>query len=328
MLLHEKIYISNQITAFESKALNAKPANTNYSVECICNTENETSIFYLSSGKQIQILHLFSGKQRDTSTYSVGLQVGGLYRELSVIAIRNFAGILDAASDGSWSLRNSKGQFEKIPNLVEETRIQAAILESYLERRGVILPAGYLSCKVILANSDCRALPSVTLHQEVLSYDKWMQLKEESRGGFREWLRHMFSRVERDVSDKIDKKLRFILSTSPAWDRLELKGSQQIYGEFLGFKGKKEDVDALKVVKRSKVAKIVKYKPIMFDLLSGGSTVHLFCIPRDYRNEGTSEVERTEVSVRAGTEVVFQPMDAKKAQQFKVKKIACLSLSP
>ncbi|XP_057820432.2 uncharacterized protein LOC131033275 [Cryptomeria japonica] len=249
-------------------------------------------------------------------------------RELSVIAIRNFAGILDAASDGSWSLRNSKGQFEKIPNLVEETRIQAAILESYLERRGVILPAGYLSCKVILANSDCRALPSVTLHQEVLSYDKWMQLKEESRGGFREWLRHMFSRVERDVSDKIDKKLRFILSTSPAWDRLELKGSQQIYGEFLGFKGKKEDVDALKVVKRSKVAKIVKYKPIMFDLLSGGSTVHLFCIPRDYRNEGTSEVERTEVSVRAGTEVVFQPMDAKKAQQFKVKKIACLSLSP
>ncbi|KAH9299469.1 hypothetical protein KI387_031151, partial [Taxus chinensis] len=66
---------------------------------------------------------------------------------------------------------------------------------------------------------------------------------------------------------------------------LELKHNHQMFGEFLGFKGKKEDMDALKVVKRSKVANIVIYKPVMFDLLSGGSNVQLSCIPRDYRNE-------------------------------------------
>ena len=65
-----------------------------------------------------------------------------------------------------------------------------------------------------------------------------------------------------------------------------------------------------------------------FYFAGGGSNVNLFCVPRNYRDEGTSEVERTEVNVRAGTEVIFQPMDAKKAQQFKVKKIICLSLSP
>ncbi|KAH9299468.1 hypothetical protein KI387_031150, partial [Taxus chinensis] len=61
-------------------------------------------------------------------------------------------------------------------------------------------------------------LLSVALQQEVLSYDKWMQLNEESRGGFREWLKRMFSGIERDASDKIDKKICFILSTSPTWD--------------------------------------------------------------------------------------------------------------
>lgn len=35
---------------------------------------------------------------------------------------------------------------------MEEVRKQASILESYLEQRGVVLPKGYLTCKVILPN--------------------------------------------------------------------------------------------------------------------------------------------------------------------------------
>jgi hypothetical protein len=33
---------------------------------------------------------------------------------------------------------------------VAETKKQASILESYLEQRGVALPEGYFSCKVVL----------------------------------------------------------------------------------------------------------------------------------------------------------------------------------
>ena len=33
-----------------------------------------------------------------------------------------------------------------------ETKKQASILESYLEQRGVALPEGYFSCKVVLPN--------------------------------------------------------------------------------------------------------------------------------------------------------------------------------
>jgi len=249
-------------------------------------------------------------------------------RELSIIAVRNFSGILNVGADGGWTKINSKGQSEKIPNLVEETRSRAAILESYLERRGVVLPAGFLSCKVILTNPDCRPLLSVSLQPEVLFYDRWMQLNEEAHGGFRSWAKRMFSGMELDTSDKIDKKIRFILDTSPTWDRLELKGNHPIFGEFLGFKGKKEDMDALKVVKRSKVAKIVNYKPTMFDLLGGGSTVNLFCTSRDYRHESPSQSDEIVVNARTDTEVVFQPIDAKKAQQFKIKKLVSMSLSP
>lgn len=246
-------------------------------------------------------------------------------RELSIIAVRNFSGILDVGADGGWTLKNSKGQAEKIPNVVEETRNQAAILESYLERRGVVLPAGFLSCKVILTNPNCRPLLSVAFLPEVFFYDRWLQLKEEAHG-VRSWAKRMFSGMELDTSDKIDKKIRFILNTSPTWDRLELKANHPIFGEFLGFKGKKEDMDALKVVKRSKVAKIVNYKPLMFDLLV--SNIQLFCTSRDYRHESSSQPDEIVVDVRTDTEVIFQPMDAKKAQQFKIKKLVCMSLSP
>jgi hypothetical protein len=64
-----------------------------------------------------------------------------------------------------------------------------------------------------------RPLLSVSLQPEVLFYDRWMQLNEEAHGGFRSWAKRMFSGMELDTSDKIDKKIRFILDTSPTWDR-------------------------------------------------------------------------------------------------------------
>jgi hypothetical protein len=48
--------------------------------------------------------------------------------------------------------------------------------------------------------------------------------------------------------------------------RLELKGNKYVLGEFLEFKGKKEDVEALRHIRRSKVGRMLIQKTSMFGL--------------------------------------------------------------
>jgi len=48
--------------------------------------------------------------------------------------------------------------------------------------------------------------------------------------------------------------------------RLELKGNKYVLGDFLEFKGKREDVEALKHIRRSKVGRVVIQKTSMFGL--------------------------------------------------------------
>lgn len=48
--------------------------------------------------------------------------------------------------------------------------------------------------------------------------------------------------------------------------RVELKGNKYVLGDFLEFKGKREDVDALRHIRRSKVSRVVIQKTSMFGL--------------------------------------------------------------
>lgn len=48
--------------------------------------------------------------------------------------------------------------------------------------------------------------------------------------------------------------------------RLELKGNKHVLGEFLEFKGKQEDVEALRHIRRSKVGRMIIQKTSMFGL--------------------------------------------------------------
>lgn len=48
--------------------------------------------------------------------------------------------------------------------------------------------------------------------------------------------------------------------------RLEVKGNKYVLGEFLEFKGKQEDIQALRYIKRSKVSRLVVQKTSMFGL--------------------------------------------------------------
>ncbi|XP_042981490.1 uncharacterized protein LOC122311137 isoform X3 [Carya illinoinensis] len=190
--------------------------------------------------------------------------------EAVVISVMNLSGFVSVNADGSWVCEGgSKHKSERLLDPVVETKRRASILESYLEQRGVALPEGYFSCKVVLPNQELR---------------------------------------------------------------LELKGNKYALGEFLEFKGKWEDIQSLKNIKRSKVSRLVIQKTSMFGFgfcgqISAPSTLQVLYSPRDYRSEGASASEWKEVTVRSSTEVLFQPENSTKVGKFKISSVVSLCLT-
>ncbi|KAF5442565.1 hypothetical protein F2P56_035209 [Juglans regia] len=246
--------------------------------------------------------------------------------EAVVISVKNLSGFVSLNADGSWNCESSNMQkTERLPDPVMETKKQASILESYLEQRGVALPDGYFSCKVVLPNPKLCIIPSRDFPSEVITYDQWVQQKRESKNMFSGWLKGAFRSGKKEMQESIHQKLNFILSTAPMWDRLELKGNKYVLGEFLEFKGKQEDVQALKNIKRSKFSRLIIQNTSMLGFAP--SKLQVLYSPRDYRGEGTSDSELKEVTVRSSTEVLFQPENSTKVRKFKLSSIVSLSLT-
>ncbi|XP_010273144.1 PREDICTED: uncharacterized protein LOC104608757 isoform X2 [Nelumbo nucifera] len=183
--------------------------------------------------------------------------------EAVVVSVKNFSGFVGIDDDGSWVCTSeNKHKTERHPDPVLETKRQVTVLESYLEQRGVTLPEGYLSVKVVLPNRNCR---------------------------------------------------------------LELKNNKHLFGEFLEFKGKQDDIQALRNIKRSKVSQLIIQKFSMLGLAH--SKLQVLYSPRDFRNDGASVSEWKEVTVRSNTEVLFQPQNSNKVRKFKLSSIISMSLS-
>ncbi|KAJ4958568.1 hypothetical protein NE237_025679 [Protea cynaroides] len=247
-------------------------------------------------------------------------------REVVVITVKNYAGFVGIDADGTWVCTNdSKRKTERYPDPVAETKRRVAILESYLEQRGLTFPEGYVSGKVILPNPNCRMIHSTNIPSEVIPFDQWIQLEPEPRNMFSDWIKGAFRGGKKEVQDGINEKLNFILSTAPIWDRLERKDNKNLLGEFLQFKGKQEDMQLLKHIKRSKVSRLIIQKSAVFGL--GRSTLQVLYCPRDYQSEGTSASEWKEVTVRSSTEVLFQPQGTDKVRKFKLSSVVSMSLS-
>jgi len=246
--------------------------------------------------------------------------------EAVVISVKNISGFVSVNSDGSWVCEGgSKHKAERFPDPVAETKKQASILESYLEQRGVALPEGYFSCKVVLPNPKLCTIQSSSFSSEVITYDQWVQLKPEPKSMFSGWIKGAFRGGKKEMQESIHQKLNFTLSTAPMWDRLELKGNKYVLGEFLDFKGKQEDINALKNIRRSKVSRLIIQKTSMFGLAH--SKLQVLYSPRDYRSEGASGSEWKEVTVRSSTEVLFQPDNSTKVRKFKLSSVVSLTLS-
>ncbi|GAB4858159.1 hypothetical protein Ancab_009556 [Ancistrocladus abbreviatus] len=246
--------------------------------------------------------------------------------EVVVISVKNLAGFVTVSSDGSWvCMSDHKHMEERHLDPVEDAKRQALILEAYLEQRGVALPEGYMSCKIIIPNPKFRTLNSDHFPPEVIPYEQWVQLKPDSRSMLSGWIKGAFRTGKKDMQESIHQQLNFILSTAPMWDRLELKGNRYLLGEFLEFKGKNEDTQALLYIKRSKVGQMIVQKTSMFGLAPKNLQV-LYCL-RDYRTEGASSSEWKEMTVRSSTEVLFQPMDSRKLRKIKLSSVSSMTLS-
>ncbi|KAL6132370.1 hypothetical protein ACLB2K_070741 [Fragaria x ananassa] len=246
--------------------------------------------------------------------------------EAVVIAVKNLKGFISVKPDGSWVSESlSKHKADHHPDPLAETKRQASILESYLEQRGLDLPQGYLSCKVILSNPKVCTIQSSSFPSEIITYDQWVQMKPEPKSMLSGWMKGAFRGGKKEMQESIHQKLDFILSTAPMWDRLELKGNKYVLGEFLEFKGKQEDVQALRHIKRSKISRLVVQKTSMLGFAP--SRLQVLYARRDYRSEGTSTSDWKEASVRSSTEVVFQLNNSPKVRKFKLSSISSMSLS-
>lgn len=248
-------------------------------------------------------------------------------REVMVVGIKNFSGFVEADKDGNWSCpTDKKRKQEIIPNPVQEVNRLAANLQSYLEQRGAKLPDGHIIGRVVLPNPNCRPSYNISIQPEVMLYDQWKDLKTDSKSGLSTWIKGAFTGSKSDMQDSVLQNLHSILSTSPMWDRLELKGDKNVLGEFIEFKGRHEDIQLLKNLKRSKVSRFIIQKSTLFGGF-GRSRVQILYSPRDYRAEGTSSSEWKEISVKQYTEIVFQPLHSKKVRKFKLSSVVSVTLS-
>jgi len=242
-----------------------------------------------------------------------------------VVAIKNLSGFVEVDKDGNWYTEKKRKQ-EVIPNPVLEVNKIAANLQSYLEQRGATLPNGIVSGRVVLLNPNCRPSYTINLQPEVISHDQWEDLKADTKGGLSTWIKGAFHGSKSDIQDPLLQNLHSILSTSPMWDRLELRGDKNVLGEFMEFKGRHEDMQLLKKLKRSKVSRFIIQKSTLFGGF-GRSRVQILYSPRDYRAEGASSSEWKEISVKQYTELVFQPLQSKKVKKFKLSSVSSVTLS-
>ncbi|KAL9237683.1 hypothetical protein vseg_012203 [Gypsophila vaccaria] len=246
--------------------------------------------------------------------------------EAVVISVKNMAGFVSVNSDGSWvCISDHKHKEELYPDPVAEAKRQASALEAYIEQRGISLPEGSVSYKVITSNPKFRTLDPERFRPEVIQYEQWVHLKPESKSVLTGWIKGAFRSGKKEIQESTFQQLQFVLSTAPIWDRLELKGSKNVLGEFQEFKGKHEDLQELKYIKRSKVGRMIVQKTSMFGLAP--TTLQVLYSFRDYRNEGASGSEWKEVTVKSSTEILFQPQNSKKVRKYKLSSVTSMSLS-
>lgn len=81
----------------------------------------------------------------------------------------------------------------------------------------------------LMSHSSSRVTYAIDCLPEVISFDKWSELKPEPKAGFSNWFKDAFRGGKNDTQDGLHQKLHFILSTAPMWDRFVRSSSAWLY---------------------------------------------------------------------------------------------------
>ncbi|MFS8025425.1 hypothetical protein Hanom_Chr16g01474801 [Helianthus anomalus] len=149
---------------------------------------------------------------------------------------------------------------DKIWHMVEAKR-RVAVLESYLEQRGVTLQDGYLLCKIVCPNPNFRTIHPDYFPPEVVTYEQWA-LSTPEKKSILDWIKGALplrGSDKNEMQEPIQQKLGFIptllqCGIDGAMCGLELNNNKRLLGEFVEFKRKNDDITSLRNIKRSKVA--------------------------------------------------------------------------
>ncbi|KAL6508199.1 hypothetical protein OROHE_021741 [Orobanche hederae] len=190
-------------------------------------------------------------------------------QEAVVISVKNnVSGFVTIDKENNWVCRDGiSHKTQRFPDPVAETKQLVSILEEYVQQRGVALPGGYLSFKVLCPSPCFPSDNSDVFPPEVITYEQWDKLKPERRSSYCDWIKGAFLGGKKKTQESFCEKLNSVLSTAPIWDRLELKDNKYVLGEFLEFKGKGDELEALRKIKRSKVSRATVETKSIFGFL-------------------------------------------------------------
>lgn len=261
-------------------------------------------------------------------------------RKLCLVEVKSWAGIVKCEVDGSWCQMCEDGSLLKHGNIVEEVKKRAALLESYLFRRGLKLPFSFIRCMVVIANPHCRVDETILPQPGVFSLQQWESfLRKEAQKSMFGWMKIKGLKKRKVMPSDLYQQLHNILSTAPTWDRLSFEGGDIIFGDFLHFNGLAEDLEALKMVKRSRISEVsVTNKQEHTSHLLGLclktiSLAEVSCTLRDYRRTALKKENKDKAesewhaTVNGDTEVVFQAVGTTRPQVFKVNTVVAIHLS-
>lgn len=265
-------------------------------------------------------------------------------KELFVVEVKNWSGKVELLPDGSWLQIRRNGTSQRHSNVVDGTRYRAQLLTSYLKRKGVNLPLGFVQPKVFLVNFDCKPDLAISMQPEVLSADQWQHFIEHDRVGTPSgWMSSLFSSQQSAplLAEATEKQLLYVLNTAPTWDRLELYGGKVVVGDFHTFQGQEEERRALEFAKRQTVKQLTMthrrgWVGHTLGFLVGRSPkVSINVTVRDHQDANPTRSRNRRDSgfplhleVRPDMEVVFQPVANPQAVHYNLNDVLSLTLSP
>ncbi|XP_002965126.2 uncharacterized protein LOC9658491 [Selaginella moellendorffii] len=256
-------------------------------------------------------------------------------KKIYVIEVKNWAGTVKIQRDGSWCQIRRNGTTHTLPDVVEDTKFRASLLEAYIARRGVKLPTDFIDYKVFLINPDCSPVDEILYQPEVLTSEQWQSFLDQEVSQ-ESWFRSILTTL--NGKDTTYEQLKYILSTAPTWDKLYLEGGRIVVGDFMYFRGRPEDMLALQNVKRSNTCYVEMQhvrswlRNTIGFLFGMNMEVKLLCTARDVREVGgflkrKHAQQVLEVRVRPDLEIVFRVVGSSKPESFLVNSVSGLSLS-